>query len=66
MRNHIVGNDITENELFSLDILMDFPFKIPSAVGKFQQHFIYRTKSTNMLLNISFGRVNWQWIHFIQ
>lgn len=58
MHHHVVGNDITENDLFALDILMDVPFKIPSADGKFDEHFIYRTKSTNLLLNVSYGRAN--------
>lgn len=53
LRNHLAGNDITENELYALEILMDFPYKIG---GEFKHHRIYRTRSTNMLINISYGR----------
>lgn len=53
------GTSLTENEIYALEILMDFPFKITSdyphenLFQNFQCHYVYRTRSTNMLINIS-------------
>lgn len=48
--------DLIESELFALDILMDAPYKIKLDACKFERHQIFQTRSTNMLMNISFGR----------
>ncbi|XP_055313630.1 5'-3' exoribonuclease 1-like [Sitodiplosis mosellana] len=53
---HIPGNDVTDNEIYALEILMDAPFKIQSKSFEFKPHQVFRTRSTNMLLNISHGR----------
>lgn len=56
LANHIPGNDVTDNELYALEILMDKPYKIQSNSFEFKQHQVFRTRSTNMLLNLSHGR----------
>lgn len=48
--------DITEGNLRQIDILMDSPFSIQSDLCEFKRHRIFRTSSTNMLINISHGR----------
>lgn len=55
-RNHIAGFDVTDNDIFALEILMDTPFKIDSELCHFEKHQVFRTRSTNMLVNISHGR----------
>lgn len=55
-RNHTPGTEITEDDLYTMDILMDYPYKVPLATGEFKRHQIFRTRSTNMLINISHGR----------
>lgn len=52
----ITDDTITDTTIFSMDILMDYPYRIKSDRVKFEWHQIYRTQSTNMLLNISHGR----------
>lgn len=47
------GNRLTENEIFALNILMDYPYKIHSDTFDFERHYIFRTRTTNMLINIS-------------
>lgn len=54
--NHTRGNNITDEELYSMDILMDTPFQIQSKSIQFKNHQVFRTRSTTMLLNISHGR----------
>lgn len=57
-RNHNPGTEITENDLHTMDILMDEPYKVSLASGEFKRHKIFRTRSTNMLVNISYGRAS--------
>lgn len=51
-----IDDTITDAQLWSIDILMDCPYRIKSDRTKFEWHQIYRTQSTNMLMNISNGR----------
>lgn len=39
---------------------MDTPFKIDSELCHFEKHQVFRTRSTNMLVNISHGRNVWK------
>lgn len=47
------ANRFAENEIFALNILMDYPYKIHSDNFEFERHYIFRTRATNMLINIS-------------
>lgn len=49
---------VADSNVYSVDILMDLPYRIKSKKVKFDWHQIYRTQSMNMLMNISYGRYN--------
>lgn len=53
-----VDDGVSESNLYTVDILMDLPYRIKSNHVKFEWHQIYRTQSLNMLMNMSYGRYN--------